>query len=86
MGRTPRWWVVTPTFEYHDLISQEIGGPIYEERDVIEVEAETAREAVRVGVRLMLGSRYYQYCRDQRAEGLCPYTGVKAEPVEAERA
>jgi hypothetical protein len=70
-----RWWVVTPAFPY-----------MYDVCDVIEVEAETPRDAVKLGVKAMLADhRLYRYCHEQRQDGACPYTRVHAIPCEEER-
>lgn len=74
-----RFFVVTPLVAYVDLISPDIGGPIVEEAEVIEIEAETGRDAVKIGVRAMLADHSYRYCKEQRSDDLCPYTGVWAE-------
>lgn len=80
-----RFAVVTPEFDYMEVI---IGGqgPVHNVYDYIEVEAETAKEAISLGVGYMLTHNYsdgdkYQYVHDQRSDGLCPYTGVKAEEL-----
>lgn len=84
-----RWYVVTPEYDYTEIIVDG-QGPTYTERDVIEIEAETARDAIALGVREMLTRRRsldgwrYQWCRDARAEKVSPYAGVKAFPVEDE--
>lgn len=82
-----RWLVVTPEFSYTEYVCAE-GGPTYTVCDVIEIEAENRRDAIALGVMEMLkGGRQgkydrYQWCRDQRADGLCPYDGVRAEEVD----
>mgnify|MGYP001617182398 CR=1 FL=1 len=76
--RNKRWFVVTPPVMWQDIVFDG-QGPWYEDPDVIEIEAETAKDAVAMGVKLMLKSRDYSYCRDQRSDGCSPYTGVKAE-------
>lgn len=74
-----RYYVVTPPVGYVDVVIPETGqGPWVEECDVIEIEAESKRDAVLLGVREMLKRREYHYCREQRADGCSPYTGVKA--------
>ena len=76
------WYVVTPMFSYTEWVCAE-GGPTYDVADVIEVEAETARDAVKLGVKAMLADhRRFNYCHDARQDGVCPYTGVRAEPAE----
>lgn len=75
-----RFYVVTPPVGYVDVIVDG-QGPWVEEADVIEIEAATARDAIALGVREMLRSRSYNYCREQRSDGASPYTGVKAHPA-----
>lgn len=85
-GVTPmrRWLVVTPVFSYMEVVCDG-AGPMLDTCDVIEVEAETARDAVALGVKAMIADRrHYSYCRDQRWDGASPYTGVRAEPKEPE--
>lgn len=77
------WAVVTPPVPYKEWVCPE-GGPTYDECDVIYVEAESKRDAVALGVKLMLSDYSYRYCRNQRDEGLCPYDGVYAEGVPAD--
>jgi hypothetical protein len=73
------WIVVTPEYGYTEVIDPEIGGPTYDVADVIEVEADTRRDAIALGVKAMLSDhRHYAYCLDQRGSDLCPFTGVKA--------
>jgi len=80
------WYVITPVFPYTEIID-EYGGPTYDICDVIEIEAETARDAIRFGVKEMLKGGWigkwkhqrYSYCKDQQLDNLCPYTGVRAE-------
>jgi len=81
-----KWLVVTPTFSYTEVILDG-QGPSYDTCDVIEVEAETARDAVKLGVKTMLEDhRRFTYCHEQRQDGACPYTGVWAEPADLEEA
>lgn len=79
------FYVVTPPVQYVEVVTDEGQGPIVEECDVIEVEAPTKRDAILMGVREMLkpqNRRLYHYCRNQRADGCSPFTGVKAlDPV-----
>jgi len=80
MKRLKRWFVVTPNYEYQDIINPEIGGPWQETCDVIELQAYSARDAVKLGVVQMLKDRrHFKYCRDQRLNWASPYTGVYAE-------
>jgi len=73
---------VTPEFPYQEIIDPELGGPWYDVCDVIEVEAETERDALLLGVHAMSEDhREYKWCRNQREEGLSPFAGVKVYPV-----
>ena len=80
-----RFVVVTPEFPYTEWVCPE-GGPTYDIRDVIEIEAETSRDAVILGVHQMLRSHDYSrgWCQSQRLDNLCPFEGVKAEPFSLE--
>lgn len=72
---------VVVTSEYQTYSATETDPPEWG-ADVIEIEAESAREAVKFGVKVMLADpRHYGYCEEQRSDGLCPYTGVKAWEV-----
>jgi len=79
------WMVITPMYPYTEVVTDEGQGPTYDVADVIEIEAETAKDAIALGVKIMLENKWrpdkytkYEWCRDQRSDGLCPYTGVKA--------
>lgn len=75
-----RWLVVTPQYEYMDVIC-EGQGPIFWEADVIEIEANNKRDAIALGVREMLRlgrSQGFRWCHDQQLDRCSPYTGVKA--------
>ena len=80
-----RYYVTTPEYEVMDPVVDG-QGPVEIVCDVIEIEAETARDAVSLGVAVMLrrwdgrGDRY-RWCRDQRFSGLSPYAGVRAHAV-----
>ena len=77
-----RWFVVTPEFSYTEVILDG-QGPSYDTVDAIEIEAETARDAVKLGVREMLRRPGFSYCEDQQSDERCPYTGVFAEPCDS---
>ena len=51
--------------------------------DVITVRAKTRREAVSLGVALMLkiNGRDFKWCRESKYSGESPYRGVRAEPA-----
>lgn len=80
-----RWYVITPEYAVTVPVTDEGDGPKEYGCDVIEIEAETRRDAIALGVREMLkgrvGGMRYQWCLDQRGDGLSPYHGVTAEPV-----
>lgn len=81
-----RYYVVTPQYEMVDVILDDGTGPTEMVADVIEIEADSARDAVAFGVREMLREsqrrwRSFQWCQDQRSSGLSPYSGVRAIPV-----
>lgn len=72
-----RWTVYTP--EREKYAATETDPPEYG-ADVVEVEANTRRDAILFGVRLMLkNDPDHGYCGLQRQDGLSPYAGVKAE-------
>ena len=78
----PRWHIVTPSFP----VPEYCGGyqvAAYDECEVIEVEAETKRDAIILGVKAMSEDSAYSYCREQRECGLSPYQGVWASDSEA---
>ena len=80
-----QWMVITPTYEVVEPVTDEGQGPIINTCDIVEVEANHARDAIAFGVKLMLNNPWrphkwenYHWCRDQQSDGLCPYTGVRA--------
>jgi hypothetical protein len=77
----PHYWVVTPEFSYTEPVLDDGSGPTYDVRDVVEVEAPTARDAVRIGVKRMLSEWEFRdgWCNIQRQSDACPYAGVRAE-------
>ena len=86
-----RWWVVTPEYGVVDPILDDGTGPMEYGADCIKIEAETARDAIAFGVKLMLNNPWkpkgwvkYKWCKDARSDGVSPYSGVKAFPVEEE--
>ena len=74
-----RWYVVTP--EYGEVVPVlDYGqGPLEYQADVIEIEAETRRDAILIGVKMMREnpSKYHWF---RHADGN-PFAGVKAELV-----
>ena len=67
-----RWYVVSPKFDYTEIVC-EFGGPTYEISDVVEVEANTVREAITKGVRLM-----EEWPLIARSDNKNPMAGCKA--------
>jgi hypothetical protein len=86
-SRLRRWLVFTPEYSEVIAILDDGSGPIEYGCDVIEVEAETRRDAIAFGVKLMLAATHskYPYVHDARSDKVCPYTGVRAELVEDEQ-
>jgi hypothetical protein len=76
-----RWLVITTEIATVIPVTDEGYGPLEYSRDVIEIEADSRRDAVALGVREMLRLGW-TYVSDQRADGCSPYTGVRAERVE----
>jgi hypothetical protein len=81
-----RWYVVTPEYSYVVPVLDDGTGPLEYEADVIEIEAETKRDAISLGVKEMLrgwvGGCRYRWCLEQRMDDCSPYSGVKAYPCE----
>lgn len=80
------WIVITP--EYGDVVPVlDYGqGPIEYGCDAIEIEAASKRDAIALGVKAMLNSKDYRYCRESRQFGENPYARVKAELIEDDAA
>ena len=83
-----RWYVVTPEYGTVIPVLDTGEGPMEYGADVIEIEADTARDAVALGVKVMLENKWrpnnwmrYKWCHNQQLDRLCPYTGVRAYPV-----
>ncbi len=70
-----QWYVISPEYDYTEYID-EYGGPTYPVRDVVEVEADTAREARIKGVAM-----FEEWTTMARGDDINPFTGVKAEPI-----
>lgn len=72
-----RWLVVTPEYGEIIPITDEGQGPTEYQADVIEVEAETRRDAIVIGVKMMrANSRDYHWFR--HCDGN-PFVGITAE-------
>lgn len=74
-----RWLVITPEYGEVVPVTDEGQGPMEYGCDAIQVDAETRRDAIVLGVALMRQrEREYHYFR--HCDGN-PYVGVHAEPV-----
>lgn len=78
-----RWHVITPEYGEVVPVTDWGEGPAEYVRDVIEVEAETRRDALIMGVRLMRANAYvYRWFRDW-VDGN-PFVGVTVEDITAD--
>jgi hypothetical protein len=79
-----KYYVVTP--EYSEIIPvlDDGSGPMEYCCDVIEIEAENTRDAIALGVKLMLESseKEFPWVHSCRSDGYCPWAGIKAKLVE----
>lgn len=79
MSALKRWLVLTPEYGEVIPITDEGQGPTEYQCDGIEVEAETKRDAILMGVRLMRANpRDYHWFRHVDGN---PFVGVTAEEV-----
>jgi hypothetical protein len=76
-----RYLVFTPSYGTVIPVTDEGEGPLEFQADVVEIDAENARDAVAFGVREMLRLYPDCYCGTQRQDGRSPYTGVRAELI-----
>lgn len=58
-----RWLVFTPYYDTVIPILDDGTGPVESGADVVEVEAESAKDAIVFGVKMMLAGNM-RYCRD----------------------
>jgi hypothetical protein len=87
-----RWTVYTPDYGIVVPVTDEGQGPTEYGCDVIEIEADTRRDAITLGVKEMLKGRSgghglgmcFQWCLDQRSDNANPWAGVKAELIVSE--
>ncbi len=82
-----KFYVVTPEYGTVIPVCDDGTGPYEYQADLVEIEADTPRDAIALGVKWMLGktaNRDYRWCRDARSSGESPYAGVKAFPIGAE--
>lgn len=84
-----RYLVITPEYDEVMPVLDDGSGPVETGRDVIEIDAETSRDAIALGVQEMLRSSrqddysVYSWCRWARLDGCSPYAGVVAELLES---
>jgi hypothetical protein len=77
MNKIKVYAVVTPEYVTYPstAIEQEEYG-----RDYLEIEAFSKREAISIAVKEWLNEKR-SYCKDQRQDNACPFTGVRAEEI-----
>ena len=73
MSKMHHWFVVSPEMSEVVPVLDDGTGPLEYFRDVEEVDAPTAREALRIGVPLLKS-----WFREARLDGRNPWAGVKA--------
>ncbi len=76
------YFVTSPDYTYTEYIEGLYGGPQYTVNDFEQVQARTKREAVSIAVKTWLAEKRYgdeNWSQSQRSDGLCPFTGVRAE-------
>lgn len=77
MPKLRRYTVVSPPYLYHEIIVDG-QGPYYEECDVVEVIANSPRDAKAMAIRLMSKEPHkYEHIRTCRSDGVSPYTNLK---------
>jgi len=72
----PLWIIVGPEYGTVVPVTDEGQGPMEYGCDVVEIEAETRRDALVLGVRLLRSQPYLQNYPDEN-----PFTDVKVERV-----
>ena len=78
------WYVISPEYGTVIPILDDGTGPTEYGCDVVEVEAETKRDALAMGVKLMLADLSCQWVKDCRLDDRNPYAGMKVELVLSE--
>ncbi len=73
------WYVVSPEYGTVMPILDDGTGPMEYGCDVVRVEAETRRDALAFGVRLMLADSSCRWVQDCRSDWMSPYAGMKVE-------
>lgn len=77
-----RWLVLTPEYGEVVPVTDEGQGPMEYQRDGIEIDAETKRDAILCGVQVMRANtrdyHWFEHCDGN------PYVGITAEAVPAE--
>lgn len=79
--RLREWLVMSPVFPATERVLDDGSGPIYDMRDVVQVQAYTKAEAITVGVKQMLKERM-SWVREARADNRSPFAGIVAEVLE----
>lgn len=69
------WYVISPEYGTVIPIMDDGTGPMEYNCDVVEVEAETQRDALLLGVKIMRGDASCHWHDDAE----CPYAGMKVE-------
>jgi hypothetical protein len=74
--------VITPVYSVMEIVIDNMG-PTYDVQDWVDVVATSKREAVQIAVRDWLTEnlpyRDKNYVQDRKRDGLCPWTGIRAE-------
>lgn len=84
MARAKYFCVVSPPYFYHEIIVDG-QGPYYEECDVVEVMAQSPRDAKTLAIRIMSKAPHkFQHIRDCRSDNISPYTGLKVYNAKGE--
>ena len=80
------YYVLSPTYEYVDVICDDGTGPTYIERDMLTVCTTTAHRArvlaLRAWRRALKRGRRVKWLADAVCDGTHPFTGMHVEPIE----
>ena len=72
-----RWWVITPEYGEVIPITDDGQGPTEYQSDAIEIEADTRRDAIVIGVAIMRANtsvyHWFRHCDGN------PFVGIRAE-------
>lgn len=76
------YFVTTPTYPVSEYVEHMLA-QVYDASDWLEVKAPTRREAVRLAVKEWFAESYTRgngnYVQRQKDDGLCPWTGIRAQ-------